>query len=133
MATMTAPSGRPLGEVFAMAERAGRAAGDTVVPVPMHVVEHANPLDDASPVVRRYAPVLDGVCGFAWITIHPGGSPAARYAKKFLGAKAAYGGGTQIWVRSYNQSMTRKSAYATAFAKVLTDNGITAYAGERMD
>ena len=128
-----APNGEGMGLVFHRAHEAGLKAAAEIVPVPMHVVVRANPLDDSSPVVKRYAPVLDGVCGFAWVTIHPGTSPAARYAKKMLGVKAAYGGGTQIWVSAYNQSMTRKSAYASAFAAVLSAAGITAYAGERMD
>lgn len=116
-----APSGKPLGQVFSAAHEAGLAAGGAVVPVPMVVSGY------------EHQPVMDGVCGFAWINIHPGTCPAARYAKKYLGARKAYEGGMQIWVSAYNQSMTRKSAYAGAFAKVLMENGITAYAGERMD
>jgi len=116
-----APSGTPLGEVFSAAHAAGLTAAATVVPVPMVVSGFES------------SPVMDGVCGFAWVNIHPGTSPAARYAKKYLGARAAYEGGMQIWVSAYNQSMTRKSAYASAFAAVLMENGITAYAGERMD
>lgn len=128
-----APNGVSLGLVFGAAHAAGMKAAAEVVPVPMHVVERANPLDDTSPVVKRYAPVLDGVCGFAWIVITPGTSVAARYAKKYLGARKHYGGGVSIWVSAYDQSMTRKSAYASAFAKVLVEAGISAYAGERMD
>lgn len=130
--TMTAKE-KGLAAVFAKAEAAGKAAAEARVPVPMLVVEHANPLDDSSPVVRRYPPVMGGVCGFAWINIHPGNGSAARFAKKFLGARKAYEGGMQIWVGAYGQSMERKEAYAHAYAEVLQAAGIKAYAGSRMD
>ena len=77
--------------------------------------------------------VPDGVCGFAWITIHPGNCALAKYVKKYHGARAAYGGGMQIWVSAYNQSMQLKEAYATAYAGVLQAAGHKAYAGSRMD
>lgn len=119
-------------ELFKKADAAGRTAATTVVPTPMTVVRHANVLDDASPVAQRWV-VPDGVCGFAWVTIRPGTSAAARYAKAALGARKGYHGGMEIWVSDYSQSMTRKEAYARAFANVLTAAGVTAYAGSRMD
>jgi hypothetical protein len=44
-----------------------------------------------------------------------------------------YGGGYALSVQDFNQSLTRKEAYAHAFAKVLNDHGITAYTDSRMD
>lgn len=119
--------------LFAAAAAAGTAAAAAVTPVPMHVVERANPLDDTSAIVKRYAPVEGGVCGFAWVVIRPGNSPAANYAKKFLGARKDYYGGVSINVSAYGQSMTRKESYAAAFARVLAAAGIKAYSNSRMD
>jgi alpha-beta hydrolase superfamily lysophospholipase len=73
------------------------------------------------------------VCGFAWVTLRPANSSFAIWAKKNRDWKPAYGGGMQLWVSAYNQSMKRKEAYATAFANVLYASGIKAYAGSRMD
>lgn len=120
--------------VHALAEQAGHEAAMTAIPTPMLVVEHANPLDDSSPVVRQYAPVTEGVCGFAWVTVYPGGCSFARWARKNKGWRGAYKGGTQRWVSGYGQSLTRKEAYAAAFAKVIRDElGLKCYSGSRMD
>ncbi len=99
----------------------------------MHVVQRANPFDDSSPVVHRYAPVMDGVCGFAWVTIRPGTSSFARWVSKTGRGRKGYYGGIQIWVSGFGQSMTRKEAYADAFAAVLREAGVSASAGSRMD
>ena len=121
-----------LGTLFAKAHEAGLAAGAAAAPAPMVVSEHDNPLDDASPAVQSWVEPA-GLCGFAWVTLRPGTSRAAKFAKKKLGARAAYGGGTQLWVHEFGQSVTRKGAYARAFATVLSEAGFTAYAGSRLD
>jgi hypothetical protein len=118
--------------LFDAAMTAGNAALNAAVPTPMVVSQHANPLDDNSPPVKSWF-VSEGACGFAWVTIFPGTSAAARYAKKHLGWKPAYGGGTQYWVSAGGQSIARKEAFAHAFATVLRDGGVTAYAGSRLD
>ena len=110
---------REMAETFRTAHAAGTAAATAAVPEPMHIA--------------GYAPVTEGVCGFAWITIRPGTSHAARYAKRVLRARAGYHGGMEIWVSGYGQSMTRKEAYAEAFATTLRAAGIEATAGSRMD
>jgi hypothetical protein len=115
------------------AHRAGMAAGEAVTPMPMVVVEHANQLDDNSPIVRSYAPVMDGPCGFAYVTVRPATGSFARWAKANRGWFAAYGGGLQLSVGAFNQSVTRKSAYASAFAAVLREAGVSAYGSSRMD
>lgn len=77
--------------------------------------------------------VPDGVCGFAWVQIRPATSAFARWLKaKGLG-RTAYGGGLQIWISAYNQSMQRKEAHAQAMAKVFSEAGYRAYADSRMD
>jgi hypothetical protein len=117
------------------AEEAGRKAGDAVVPVPMVVVERASPLDDNSPVVREYPPVMGGVCGFAWVTLKPATSAFAKFLKKAFPNdwNKAYEGGLSYWVHGYGQSMTRKEAFAHAYAAVLREYGFKAYANSRMD
>lgn len=112
---------------------AGMIAAGAMTPTPMIVEQHANMLDDASPVVKSWT-VLDGACGFAWVIVKPGNSPFANWAKKYKGAKKDYYGGVRVkWVSEFNQSIARKEAYAGAFAKVLSDAGIKAYANSRLD
>lgn len=102
-----------------VAVEAGRFAADTVM-VPVMIVE-------------GYAPVLDGVCGFAWVNV-PGNSGFGRWAKKTGLMRKAYAGGVQLWVSDYGQSMTRKEAFAYAYADSLRASGVeNVYAGSRMD
>ena len=78
--------------------------------------------------------VADGMCGFAWINIKPARGKFVKYLKdNNIGRKDSYYGGWTIWVSGFGQSVDRKSAYARAFAKVLGDNGITAYNMSRLD
>ena len=98
---------------------AGLSAGKECQPVPMHI--------------KGYAPVADGACGFAWVTVRPGNSSFAIWAKKNAGFSKAYRGGVELWIHAFNQSMARKEAFARAYAEVLRDAGIEAYSGSRMD
>lgn len=120
-------------ELYIRADIAGRNAASACVPVPMRVAQHANALDDTSPIVQEWE-VSDGLCGFAWINF-PGNSRFARYCKEAgIGRTDSYYGGRSIWVHDYNQSHAKKVAYAQAFARVLRENGIPkAYAMERLD
>jgi hypothetical protein len=121
-------------ELYDRADKAGREAAEACTPVPMHVVERANPLDDSSPIVKQYAPVMSGVCGFAWVSIKPATSSFAKWLKKNeLGRPDSYYGGLTVWVSNYGQSMEKKEAYAGAFAQVLRDAGFKAYSMSRMD
>ena len=121
-------------ELYKKAGITGDTAAMAVVPTPMCVVQRADPLDDASPIVKRYAPVMDGVCGFAWVIVKPGNSKFANWLKKTgIALSDSYYGGVSVWVNTFGQSMTRKEAYAQAFAKVLNENGIRAFAMSRMD
>jgi hypothetical protein len=107
------------------AEAAGRAAADAITPTPMIV---RNDMTG-----ETYAPVMGGVCGFAWIKIKPATTKFARWMKKEGIARTAYGGGLDIWISGYGQSMERKEAYAYAMANVLYEAGYNAYAESRMD
>lgn len=115
-------------ELVSKAHAAGYAAGLAAECQPMGV---AQVMPDGS---RRLVSVVpDGPCGFAWITIRPGNSSFAIWAKRNKVADRAYGGGVSIWVGEFGQSMTRKEAYARAYADVLRAAGVQAYSGSRMD
>jgi hypothetical protein len=118
--------------IWSEAHKVGMEAGQNAICTPMVVVERANPLDDNSEIVKQYAPVMDGPCGFAWINV-PGNSGFGKWAKAKGLARKAYPQGLNIWVSLFNQSITRKEAYAYAAAEVLNKHGIKAYAGSRMD
>lgn len=133
MAKATGPSKRELAALMRRAHAAGMAAGEAAVPPVMVVARHENPLDDASPVRERWV-VPEGPCGFAWVTVRPGNSRAARVMAETLGARInSYEGGMMLWVGAFNQSITRKEAYAHAFAAMLREAGIKAYSGSRLD
>ena len=120
--------------LFEAAEAAGKAAGRACTPAPMTVVQHASPLDDSSPVIKRYAPEPDGVCGFASVVIRPGNCSFALWLKKnSRWVHPAYHGGVEYPIHAYQQSYERKVAHAAAFAKVLTDAGIEAYVKSDLD
>ena len=114
------------------AHEAGMKAGEAIRPMPRVVVQRENPFDASSKIVKQYEPIMDGVCGFAWIVVAPAGSSFGRYLRK-RGHSLAYGGGVSIWVRGFGQSYERKSAYADAYAAVLKEAGIKAYAEGRLD
>jgi hypothetical protein len=120
--------------LYTTAHNAGMEAGMNHNPVPMMVGTAKslfdNSIDDSKPVYR----VNSGVCGFAWVSIRPARGKLVNWLKKNgIGRKNNYEGGYQISVFEFGQSMEQKEAYARAFAKVLRENGIDAYAGSRMD
>lgn len=120
--------------LFARAHKAGLEAAKAVTPVPMHVVEREHPLDDSSRIIKRYAPVMSGVCGFAWIIIKPGNGSLARHLKKLgLARSSDYYGGVMVSISDHGQSYERKIAHAAAFADVLKDAGIKAMSMGRLD
>jgi hypothetical protein len=109
-------------ELFEKAHKAGMEAGERIIPTPMTVQSGG----------KSYF-VGEGVCGFAWIKIRPARGKFVKWLKATDKGHAGYNGGYEIWVGAFGQSMTRKEAYADAFAKVLQDAGINAYAQSRMD
>ena len=114
--------------LYNAAHMAGLDAATAMTPTPMAV-------QNADIFGNRFGPVsviADGPCGFAWVAFK-GNTAFGRWAKKMGVAKKAYGGGLQIWISDFNQSMERKYAYARAFADTLNEAGIDAYASNRMD
>lgn len=101
--------------------------------VPMIVEQHTNMMDDSSPVEKSWF-IPEGPCGFAWVVVKPGNSSFALWCKKHQRASPHYYGGMNVkWVHEYGQSVQLKEAYARAFAGVLVEAGIKAYAGSRLD
>lgn len=117
-------------QIYDEAVAAGKAAGNADRPTPMVVRQHASVMDDDSPVTQQWY-VADGPCGFAWVNV-PGNSAMGRYMKS-IGHRKGYPKGISYWVGDHGQSISRKEAHARAFAKVMRDNGIDAYADSRMD
>jgi hypothetical protein len=120
-------------KIYNEAFNAGMIAGNNHNPVPMIVQEHSNPLDDNSPVTKTYAPVMGGVCGFAWINIKPATNPFVKFLKSMDIGHKSYYGGYDWWISEFGQSMEKKEAFAQAAAKVLNSYGIKCYATSRMD
>jgi len=118
--------------IYIQAHDAGNNAVTQTTVTPMIVTQAANPLDDSSAVVNAWI-VNDGVCGFANVIIKPATSKFAKFLVANQLARKHYAGGVSMSIRDFNQSLTKKEAYAYAFAKVLNDNGITAYVDSRMD
>lgn len=112
-------------ELFEKARAAGLAAGNGSSPNPMVIYNARNPAENYY--------VADGACGFAWVVVRPGNSPFANWLKKNGKASKHYAGGVSVWISDHGQSVGRKEAHAIAFAKVLQDAGIKAYAGSRLD
>lgn len=106
--------------LIARAVEEGRRAGLAAAPEPMFI--------------QGYAPVMEGACGFAWVNVKPAYSPVAKALVAMgMARKDGYYGGVTVWIAEYNQSMARKEAHARAFAKVLAEAGVRAYAASRMD
>jgi hypothetical protein len=118
--------------LYTQAHNAGNVAVTQTTVMPMIVTQAANPLDDSSAVVNAWV-VNDGVCGFASVIIKPANSKFAKFLVANQLARKHYAGGVSMSVRDFNQSLTKKEAYAEGFAKVLRDNGINAWAESRMD
>lgn len=117
--------------LYAQADAAGRKAVADLKVTPM-VLQEVDIFDKPYAGSKTYF-VEDGACGFAWVTIRPANCAFAKWLRlKNLGDKA-YGGGVQIWVSDFNQSVQKKEAYADAFAAVLKDYGIKAFSNSRLD
>lgn len=106
--------------IYDEAHAAGMEAGNNHNPRPMIVSGYEN------------EPIMDGMCGFAWINF-AGNTAWARWCTKNKFCRNDYPSGKAISVPYFNQSWERKYAYARAFAKILEKHGIKAYARERLD
>lgn len=112
-------AGSDWADLWKRATAAGHKAGQECEPVPMHI--------------KGYAPIADGMCGFAWISIFPARGGFVSWLKSQNIGSKGYPKGWQIWVSGFNQSHARKEAFANAAAAVLREAGIKAYGGSRLD
>lgn len=112
------------------------AAYRNAQPAPMAVYETVGLSDAPKPGGSSWY-VSEGVCGFAWVTIHPATSSFARWLSKEKIGYKAYTGGWQIpmhyFVGQMGQSMERAEAAAYAVANLLCREGIDTHASSRMD
>jgi hypothetical protein len=126
--------------VYEAAHAAGIKAADAAKPVPMMV---GTPVDMVGSMMggdgggfdptKPVYYVAGGVCGFAAVHF-PGTSSFAKWAKAKGYARPAYPKGFSISVRHGGQSLEIKEAFAGAFAKVLSEAGISGvYVWSRMD
>ena len=121
-----------LQDIYQQAHEHGNLAVKMAFVTPMVVQQRENPLNDDSKVVREYF-INDGVCGFASVTVKPANCKFAKFlVANGLGRKS-FNGGVSMSVRDFNQSLTKKEAYAYAFASVLNEHGIKAFVDSRMD
>lgn len=116
------------------AHSAGLEALNRCRPTPMVVGQAKSLFSDELDYTKETYVVNEGVCGFAWVNVKPGNSAFAKWLKaNDYGRTDSYYGGVTVWVREGDQSYELKRAYAGAFAKVLTENGIRAYSDGRLD
>ena len=108
---------------------AGRAASVT----PMIVGSPSTPFGSDIDYSKKTYFVEGGVCGFAGVVIKPARGKFVSYLKKLGMGYKHYYGGWYVSVREFGQSLTRKEAYAEAFAKVLGEAGMRCYVDSRMD
>ena len=76
--------------------------------------------------------VEGGVCGFAGVVIKPARGKFVSYLNSIGIGHKHYYGGYYVSVHEFGQSLTRKEAYASAYAKVLNEAGFKCYVDSRM-
>jgi hypothetical protein len=109
-------------ELYEMACKAGREAGERIKPRPMIVGDGTT---------SYFVP--EGLCGFAWIHIVSAKEAFVKWLKEHDIGYKNYRKGWDVWVSDFGQSHARKVEFASAFAKVLNDHGIECYPEERLD
>jgi hypothetical protein len=114
------------------ADKAGLAGAAAKTPTPMIVGTAKGLFDDTIDYTKPTYYVPSGICGFAWVAIK-GNTGFGRWAKKAGIASAGYPSGLNIRATTGGQSYEVKMAYAQAYAAVLNEAGITAYAEGRLD
>lgn len=114
-------------------------AGMNNKPTPMSVVRVGldnKPLPNEVPSV-----IMEGLCGFAWVTIRPARGAFVQFMKSIGKGHNGYYGGYEISTNvveretgvNFGQSYERKMAAAEAFAATLQAWGINAVAEGRLD
>ena len=108
---------------------AGRSVGVTPMVVGTPTTVFGSEIDYSK---KTYF-VEGGVCGFAGVVIKPARGKFVSYLKSIGIGNKHYYGGYYVSVHEFGQSLTRKEAYADAYAKVLGEAGMSCYVDSRMD
>ena len=111
----------------------GMDAGRASTPTPMIVGSPSTPFGSDIDYSKKTYFVEGGACGFAGVVIKPARGKFVSYLKSIGIGNKHYYGGYYVSVREFGQSLTRKEAYAEAFAKVLGEVGMRCYVDSRMD
>ena len=137
-------------ELCSKAEAAGQKAMDELIASktvqPMVVAEHANMLDDSSPVKKSWV-VKGGACGFASIRVKCMNGPSRKFINQLKKAGIAgdrntfkqwsksdyYGGYMKSFTLIGGQSLAYKVAYAYAYSEVLSNEGIDTWVWTKDD
>lgn len=115
--------------IYEEAYDAGMKAGEEAIPNPMMVV---GTTVGGKEVIADY--VSEGVCGFAWVAVRPSYCKFGTWLRAMdYGRYSSYDKAVLIWCHEFGQSMTRKEAFAKAFAEVLVKHDINCYARSRLD
>ena len=111
----------------------GMDAGRDSTPTPMIVGSPSTPFGSDIDYSKKTYFVEGGACGFAGVVIKPARGKFVSYLKSIgIGYKHYYGG-YYVPVREFGQSLARKEAYAEAYAKILSEEGMRCYVDSRMD
>jgi len=111
----------------------GMDAGRRVGVTPMIVGSPSTPFGSDIDYSKKTYFVEGGVCGFAGVVIKPARGKFVSYLKSIGIGHKHYYGGWYVSVHEFGQSLTRKEAYAGAYAKVLSEAGFKCYVDSRMD
>lgn len=114
-------------DIYRRAHESGEKAVYLCIPTPMTLSESA--------------PIFEGLCGFAWVTVLDARQGMAKWLKDNGIGRKSYKSGWDVpacpspikGINGDSQSIEPKQAYAEAFAKVLVDNGVECIVGSRLD
>lgn len=133
---MKASTRKEMKALYDKAHAAGIAAFHAAKPTPMVVGEAKGLFGNEIDYSKKTYYVADGVCGFAWINVRPARGSFVAFCKENKLGHNGYYGGYDVSLKgeaAMSQSYERKMEYARAFAAVLKEAGLTAYAEGRLD
>ena len=111
----------------------GMDAGRDASVTPMVVGSPSTPFGSDIDYSKKTYFVEGGACGFAGVVIKPARGKFVSYLKSIGIGNKHYYGGYYVSVREFGQSLARKEAYAEAYAKILSEEGMRCYVDSRMD
>jgi hypothetical protein len=106
--------------LYNLAHNEAVKASNRVIPTPMYITDYTEP-------------VMDGLCGFAYIVIKDARKGFAKWLKSKNIGYRCYKGGWEIFAETDDQSFERARAYAETFEKILQQNGVECYSVSGLD